>query len=120
MKQLIYIVEDDSSIGFILELFLIEEGFEVTVLPTAASFHSAINTRLPDLFLLDVMLSDGNGINLCDEIKKNANSKHLPVLIMSAHEVENAVRKCEAEDFLSKPFNWDQLLFKIKQYLPAA
>ncbi|MDR6784624.1 response regulator [Pedobacter africanus] len=119
-KPCIYIVEDNSDIGFILELFLNEEGFEVKVLTTAQDFIMALKYGLPDLFLMDVKLPDGNGIDLCHQLKNDPRSERLPILMMSAHANEDVARSCEAEEFLQKPFDLNLLLHKIKQYLPAA
>lgn len=119
-KPRIYVVEDNYDIGFVLELFLNDEGFDVKLLSTAKAFNRALENELPDLFLLDVMLPDGNGIDLCHQLKNNPRSKRLPILIMSAQAHENAAMNCEAEAFIAKPFDLSILLRKIKQYLPAA
>lgn len=119
-KQRIYIVEDNSDIGFILELFLNEEGFAVKVLSTAKEFNNALKKGMPDLFLLDVMLPDGNGIDICHRLKNDPRSKRLPILIMSAQANQDAAKNCEAEEFIAKPFDLFILLRKIKQCLSAA
>lgn len=116
----IYVVEDNQDIGFILEYVLTEEGFQVKLLSTAAEFKSAFQLALPDIFLLDVMLPDGNGIELCDQIKKDIRSKKLPVLIMSANADISASKTCHADEFIPKPFDLSDLIGKIKQHLPAA
>ena len=119
-KQRIYIVEDNYDIGFILELFLNDEGFTVKLLSTAKEFNNALKKGMPDLFLLDVMLPDGNGIDICHQLKKDPRSKRLPILIMSAQANQDAAKNCEAEEFIAKPFDLSILLRKIKQYLSAA
>ncbi|ETZ22404.1 response regulator [Pedobacter sp. V48] len=63
------------------------------------------NKELRDLFLLDVMLPDGNGIDLCHQIRRDSRSSVLPVLIMSSQRSEDAARTCEAESFIAKPFD---------------
>jgi len=117
-KPRIYVVEDNYDIGLVLELFLNDEGFEVKLLATAKDFNTAVKQELPDLFLLDVMLPDGNGIDLCHQIRKDPRSSGLPVLIMSAHANEGAAKTCEAEGFIAKPFDLFTLLDTIKQNLP--
>ena len=87
---------------------------------TAADFRIALDEDLPDVFLLDVMLPDGNGIELCHLIKNEARSKKLPVIIMSAHSDITESQACHAEEFISKPFDLSNLLSKIRQHLPAA
>lgn len=118
--QSIFVVEDNEDIGFILEFFLHEEGFQVKLLTTAAAFRNAMETELPDLILLDVMLPDGNGLDLCQGIKRDHRVKQLPVMIMSAHADGARVKACNAEEFIAKPFDLYALLKKIKTHLPAA
>ncbi len=117
---MIYVVEDNDDIGFILEYFLKDEGFQVSLLTTATDLKHAIKEALPDLFLMDIMLPDGNGIDLCHQIKTESRSKHLPVIMMSANEHVIASANCNAEEFLPKPFDLSNLLNKIRLHLPAA
>lgn len=119
-KPEIYVVEDNQDIGFILEYVLTEEGFQVKLLSSAAEFKTAFNLALPDIFLLDVMLPDGNGIELCDQIKKDLRSKQLPVLIMSANADITSAHTCHADEFIPKPFDLSDLIDKIKHHLPAS
>ncbi|WP_316813096.1 response regulator transcription factor [Pedobacter heparinus] len=119
-KPNIFIIEDNEDIGFILDYFLNEEGFSVKLFPTVMAFSNAFRSSIPDLFLIDVMLPDGNGIELCDEIKKDFRSANIPVLIMSANADKPSIEACEAEEFIPKPFDLQFLLDKIKTHLPAA
>lgn len=114
----IFIVEDNYDIGYILNLFLEEEGFNVSLFPTIAEFKKDYKQSLPDLFLLDVMLPDGNGIELCNEIKQNQRSSHLPILVMSAHSpAEKMSKETCADGFITKPFDLNGLLQEIKKHL---
>lgn len=117
---MIYVVEDNPDIGSILEYFLTDEGFQVYLLPTATDFKRAIAQRLPDLFLMDVILPDGNGIELCHQLKAEGRSKHLPIIMMSANTDIAKSPQCDAEDFVPKPFDLSNLLDRIKQHLPVA
>jgi two-component system phosphate regulon response regulator PhoB len=118
MKK-IFIVEDNEDIGFILDCFLQEEGFGVSLFPTIAQFRLDFNKALPDLFLLDVMLPDGDGLALCNELKQNHRSAHLPILVMSAHSTARklSLETC-ADGFITKPFDLNQVLHEIKVRLP--
>lgn len=116
MRKTIYIVEDNTDIGYILSYFLDEEGFNVNLFETIADFHAAINHKLPDLCLLDVMLPDGDGIQLCDQIKHNHRSANVPVLIMSAHAPARLISKHScANGFIEKPFDLDVVLDRINK-----
>ena len=120
-KKSIYIVEDNKDIGFILQYFLTEEGFDVELFENVASFHTRLLTKIPDLFLLDVMLPDGDGLKVCSEIKHFSSYKEKPVLVMSAHlptEFDH-FDSC-ADSFISKPFDLFVILNRVNQFLPAA
>ncbi|MEQ7801822.1 response regulator [Pedobacter sp. ASV1-7] len=114
----IWIVEDDADIGYILQLILNDEGFDATLFASASAFRAAIARDLPDLLLMDVMLPDGSGEELCAEVKSSRRSEHLPVLMMSAHaKLEQITQRCAAEGFISKPFDLSQLLHIVKEQL---
>ncbi|TDQ11083.1 response regulator transcription factor [Pedobacter metabolipauper] len=121
MKKCIYIVEDNEDIGYILQYYLSEEGFDVHLFETVSAFNKAVNKTLPDLFLLDVRLPDGDGLEVCAAIKNREKSGKIPVLMMSAHFPEDLMRKKSCADgFLPKPFDLSIMLEKVNQFLPAA
>lgn len=118
MSKVIHIVEDDEDIRFIIIYVLKENGYNVEVSGTIADFHARNKEIEPDLILLDVMLPDGNGIELCLELKTAEATGHIPIIIMSAHATEkSAIDASCAEDFISKPFDLEELLAMIKKNL---
>jgi len=117
MKQ-IHVVEDDQDIRQVIELILEGEGYEVKLFPDVTSFHASMNENIPDLYLLDVMLPDGNGLDLCREIRTTKDIKDIPIIVMSAHaNSDNIFNQCSANDFISKPFDLNDILFKIKKQI---
>lgn len=119
MSKVIHIVEDDEDIRFVIIYILKENGYNVEVSGSVADFNARINDGLPDLILLDVMLPDGNGIDLCLELKSVPKTSSIPILIMSAHATEkSAIENSCAEDFISKPFDLEELVALIKKHLP--
>lgn len=117
MKQ-IHVVEDDKDIRQVIEFILEEEGYGVKLFPDAASFHASMAESIPDLFLLDVMLPDGNGIDLCREIRTTNKIKDVPIIVMSANaSPDNIFNQCTANDFISKPFDLNDILFRIKKQI---
>lgn len=119
-KPNIFVIEDNEDIGYILDYYLKEEGFNVQLFTTVAEFLEIFKTQIPDIFLLDVMLPDGNGLEVCDQIKHDPRTSDLPVLIMSAHAKNEEKEDCEAEEFIEKPFDLSFLLKKIRQHLHDA
>jgi len=119
MGKLIHIVEDDEDIRFVIVYILNENGYSVTESSTAREFSLYMQTGNPDLVLMDVMLPDGNGIELCRNLKINPDTCNIPIIIMSAHAAEQSVlAEACAEDFISKPFDLNNFIFVIKKQLP--
>lgn len=114
MKE-IFIVEDDDGIRELIEFLLVSQQYSVKTFPTARAFHKTVPDEVPDLFLLDIMLPDGNGLDLCKELKKNENTRSIPVVLMSAHADINRMEG--ADDFIAKPFDVDELLSRIQRQL---
>jgi two-component system phosphate regulon response regulator PhoB len=114
MAKLIHVIEDDDDIRFILEYILLEANYKVTLFSTASAFEHTIISTKPDLIILDVMLPDGNGIEICRRLKINPETFSIPVLIMSAHAAEHAIlEEACADDFISKPFDLDQFIDRV-------
>ncbi|MCX2477842.1 response regulator [Pedobacter sp. MC2016-15] len=119
MTKRIHIVEDDEDIRYIVCYILTEMGYEVTLADSISDFRrQQAEDFKPDLLLLDVMLPDGNGLDLCHELKKSPATQEVPVIIMSAHATEDqSIKRSGAEEFISKPFNLDDLTDLISKHL---
>lgn len=114
----ILVVDDDPDILDALQLILEDAGFEVK---TTEKGEYAENLRdgngnLPDLILLDVLLSGKDGRAICKKLKGQPATKHIPIIMMSAHpDADKSSREVGADDFLAKPFDFDDLLRKIDE-----
>lgn len=109
MQQEITILEDDQDIREICIYLFSSEGYRVKGFDTVAAFRES-NT-IPDLYLLDIRLPDGNGLEVCRKLKADPVSSRIPIMMMSAHLDASTVRtECDADAFIAKPFTLDQLL----------
>lgn len=116
MKQ-IFIVEDDAGIRELLELLLISEEFQVQTFPNAGKFKQVIANEHPDLILMDIMLPDGNGLDMCRDLGAEEETKKIPVVLMSAHADKKITSESCARDFIAKPFEIKDLLVCINKQL---
>lgn len=117
MKK-IFLVEDDPGISDVIEMVLSSENYAVQSFSTVTAFARRDKNVDPDLYLFDVRLPDGSGIDLCNEIKKNSNNTNIPVIIMSAHaHLTNICDTCQPDNFISKPFDIDNLLLIVHKIL---
>lgn len=117
-KKSIYIVEDNDDIRELIAYLLTVENYDVRGYPTVKSFKDEMGVGRPDLIILDVMLTDGNGIEVCDELKKNIATQNIPILMMSAHaRFGELAKRCDADAFIEKPFDIDDLVTKVGSYM---
>lgn len=113
MKK-ITIVEDDPAIREILEILLESENFAVTSFGNATDFLNYGLNSIPEVYLFDVMLPDGSGVDLCNYINKQLGLS-TPVVMMSAHAtIKDITSACHPADLISKPFDLDVLTYKLK------
>jgi DNA-binding response OmpR family regulator len=112
----VLLVEDDTQIQKSLKMNLSLSGYEVNTAETVAEAMAWIGKKNFDLYLLDVNLPDGNGLDLCHEIR--AKSIESPVLFLSARTDEETVVKAMnigAEDYIRKPFGVEELKARMKK-----
>lgn len=118
--KLIYCVEDDSGIRELITLALSTADFEVVGFEESQSFYAELKKRRPDLILLDLMLPKVDGMSILSELKKDANSCDIPVIILTAKSLElDKVKGLEsgADDFITKPFGVLELQARVKAVL---
>ena len=114
-------MEDDEDIRYIIAYILSEMGYLVKVSEKVSDFKQEMKHYKPDLFLLDVMLPDGNGLELCMELKTDPETRDIPAIIMSAHATEeDVIKRACANDFIAKPFDLDELVELVKKHLPES
>ncbi len=117
---LIYIVEDDDSIREIEEYALMNAKHKVIGFSCAKDFYKKMGEVLPDLCLLDIMLPDESGNDIIKKIRKNPETKKLPVIMVTAKTTEmDLVKGIEdgADDYIKKPFSVMELISRVKALL---
>lgn len=118
MKKNILIVDDDDGILDALEVMLDLNGYNVETSSTGNRLKSLKKEGSPDLILLDVLLSGTDGRDLCKMVKASDETKHIPVIMLSAApDIESSIANCFADAFMPKPFEMNELLDLIKHYL---
>ena len=114
------VVDDESDVTELLEYKLEQEGYRVATLNDPLAFIAKVREFEPDLMLLDIMMPELSGIQLCRIIRADSAMKETPVIFLSARsEVEDRIKGLEAgaEDYISKPFNINELLLRISKML---
>ena len=120
-KRHIVLVDDEANIGRSLRLILEGEGYRVSVFDSVAAFSAERNRAAGDVYLLDVRLPDGSGIDLLRSLRQ-ADDRSVVVMISGHGTVADAVQatKMGAFDFLEKPLGRDRVLLVVKNALEWA
>ena len=119
MPSKILVIEDEPDIRKTLEYNLSREGYEVSVCGTLQEAKKLLEPSL-SLLVLDLMLPDGSGLDLCREIKKNSLLSNIPIIILTAKddEVDRVVGfELGADDYVTKPFSVRELILRVKAVL---
>ena len=120
MSVHIFVVEDEKPILTLLTYNLEKEGYKVSSSSNGEEALSVIKEKKPDLVLLDWMLPDLSGIKICQYLKQDEKVKNIPIIMLTAKgEEEDKVKGLNtgAEDYMTKPFSFPELLARIKSLL---
>lgn len=114
----ILIIDDEESILESLQILLQQAGHTVETATNGEVINRHMNGTSPDLILLDYYLPDRNGDSIACELKTREDTKHIPIVMISAsYSVKRIALSVGADDFLSKPFNFDDLLTKLDRVI---
>lgn len=116
----VIIVDDVVKNLKVLGTMLEEEDFDVAVAQDGFEALEMIEADPPDLILLDIMMPEMNGYEVCEKLKSNDNTKGIPVIFLTAkNETEDIVKGFQlgGVDYVTKPFNKEELLVRIKTHL---
>ena len=110
----VLVIEDDPIMGKVMRRIFASDHCKVSLATTAQSGMETCLKELPDLVLLDIVLPDGNGLELCRRMKVDPKIKHIPIIIVSgaATSVDDRIAGIEAgaEDYILKPFITEELM----------
>jgi len=110
------LVEDDPSLAELLEFRFQKEGYEVRVTADGDEALMMAREDLPDLMILDWMIEGTSGIEVCRRLRRDKDTAHLPIIMLTARESEDdRVRGLDtgADDYLTKPFSPRELLARV-------
>lgn len=120
MNSMIYIVEDDKNICEIESYALKNSGYSTESFLDAKSFFAAMEDKIPDLVLLDVMLPDEDGLEIVGKMRRNYRTNRVPIMLVTAKTTEiDKVKGLDigADDYLTKPFGVMELISRVKALL---
>jgi CheY-like chemotaxis protein len=116
MNKKVLVIDDDEGILSAFEAVL-EGEYTVETFSNPELLQTLHEKNLPDLILLDVLLSGADGRDICKQLKNNPLTKNIPIIMISAHPgAAKTIKKAGADDYVAKPFEMDELLQKIAKY----
>ena len=120
MKKLISIVDDEADILNLVAINLEKAGFDTVKFELADDLYKFLDSKIPDLLVLDLMLPDADGFDVCRDLKKNEKFTNIPIIMLTAKGDEtDRVLGLEfgADDYVVKPFSPRELVARVKAVL---
>jgi DNA-binding response OmpR family regulator len=120
LSRIVAVVDDEPDILELVSLHLTRAGFAVRTYPDAGRFQKSLAKSIPDLVVLDLMLPDADGLDVCKSLKAEARTAHVPVMMLTARGEElDRVLGLEigADDYVTKPFSPKELVARVKAVL---
>ncbi len=120
MKTRILVVDDEADVLELVEFNLRQAGYELTSAADGAEALKKAKAQLPALIILDVMLPEVDGLEVCKLLRRDATTARIPIIMLTAKASElDRVLGLElgADDYLTKPFSPRELLLRIKNLL---
>lgn len=116
----VLVVDDDPYILMSLEFLMKKSGYEVLIARNGTEALEHINTHQPHLILLDIMMPDVDGYQICTYVKSSTTLNNTKVVFISAKTTEEAIAKglsLGADKYITKPFNTKQVVAEVKLLL---
>ncbi|MBR2092151.1 MAG: response regulator transcription factor [Fibrobacter sp.] len=117
---MIYIVEDDVEVREMETYALKSSGFDVMAFECGKVMDEQVKTRVPDLFILDIMLPGEDGLNILKRLRVQENTKDIPVIMLTAKGTElDKVKGLDlgADDYIAKPFGVLEFISRVRAVL---
>lgn len=117
MSIRLLVIEDDQHIAEIVRDFLLNEGYVVKLIHSSGKAVEVFDSFLPHLLIIDIMLPDGDGIELCRQFR---NRSDLPIIMLSAKndDIDKILSLgLGADDYITKPFSPTELVARVKAHL---
>ena len=120
MNEFIAVVDDEPDIVDLINLHLKRAGFRADGFPDARSFLDSLDKHIPDLVLLDLMLPDIDGLEVCKLLRKREEWASIPVIMVTAKGDESDKilgLELGADDYVTKPFSAKELVARVRSVL---
>jgi diguanylate cyclase (GGDEF)-like protein len=122
-KGRLLVVEDDYDVSNMLRIYFDAQGYETTVATRGEEALEVCRRKLPSLVVLDILLPDINGYEVCRQLRRNARTSHIPIIFLTQKDERSdqiAGLELGADDYITKPFDLQLLLLRVEGALRRA
>src|SRR5215813_1982588 len=122
-KGRILVVEDDFDISNMLRIYFGGQQYEVQIAPRGNDALQMTRKQLPNLIILDIMLPDMNGYDVCRELRTTSRTSHIPIIFLTQKDERSdkiAGLELGADDYITKPFDIEELKLRVQNAIAAA
>jgi diguanylate cyclase (GGDEF)-like protein len=122
-KGRLLIVEDDFDISNMLRIYFDSQGYESIVVPRGQEALETCRRQMPNLVILDIMLPDIDGYEVCRRLRSNLRTSHIPIIFLTQKDERSdqiAGYESGADDYITKPFDLQLLLLRVQGALRRA
>ncbi len=119
----ILVVEDDFDISNMLQLYFKSQGYEVYVAPRGSVALELTRQKMPNVIVLDIMLPDLDGYEVCRQLRTNLRTSHIPIIFLTQRdERSDKIHGLElgADDYITKPFDVEELRLRVRNTIKRA
>lgn len=119
----VLVVEDDFDISSMLQLYFKTQGYEVYVAPRGGVALEMTRQNLPNVIVLDIMLPDIDGYEVCRQLRTNLRTSHIPIIFLTQKDERNdKIQGLElgADDYITKPFDLEELRLRVRNTIKSA
>ena len=120
MNKSVAVIDDEQDIRNLVDLNLTKSNFSVSKFSDAASFLKSLESFMPDVIILDLMLPDMDGIDVCKHLKSTSRHSNIPIIMLTAKAEESdkiVGLELGADDYVTKPFSPKELVARVKAVL---
>lgn len=122
-KPRLLVVEDDKDISNILQIYFSGQGYEVDIAPRGSTALEKTRHTLPNLIILDIMLPDIDGFEVCRILRTNIRTSHVPVIFLTQKDERSdklAGLELGADDYVTKPFDIEEVRLRVQRAITRA
>ncbi len=121
-KKKIFLVDDEADIEKLVRFRLQQAGYEVSVARTGSEALELARSLQPDLILLDVLIPEINGFDVCRQLRKDQETSTIPVIFFTAEvsdlaDIDDQVKESGGQEYILKPFSHEELEEMIRRYI---